>query len=86
MTLYARANGRCEVTGIRFDRMKPESASRRPWFPSIDRKDSRGNYSLENCRIVCVAVNIAMCEWGHFVLKRMARAMVLGPLAADIPQ
>ena len=86
MALYARANGRCEVSGIRFDRMKPDGASRRPWYPSIDRRESSGIYSPENCRIVCVAVNIAMCEWGHLVLKRMAKALVLGPLAAEIPQ
>jgi hypothetical protein len=84
--MYERSGGRCEVTGIEFSRYKPEGATRRPWYPSIDRIDSKGHYTMYNCRLVCVAVNIAMCEWGLDTLQRLSRALVLGNYAKSTPQ
>lgn len=41
---------------------------KRPFAPSIDRIDSAGGYTRNNCRVVCVAVNYAMNVWGAEVL------------------
>lgn len=81
--LYRRSGGRCEVSGIPFERYKPEGCTKRPWYPSIDRIDSRGPYAFANCRLVCVAVNIAMCEWGAETLKRLARAIVYANITPE---
>ena len=73
-TLIARAGRCCEVTGIPFsyDRVGPSSRSRSPWGMSLDRIDSSKGYTVENCRLVCTAVNLAMNEWGEDVLERIA--------------
>jgi hypothetical protein len=71
--LIARANGRCEVSGIPFIyEQENKKWSKNPWAPSIDRIDSSEGYYIENCRVVCIAVNVALNEWGDDVLKKIA--------------
>lgn len=72
--LWRRADGRCEVTGLPFRLAAAQRGSRRPYAPSLDRTDSSLPYSVENCRLVCTAVNIAMNEWGTEVLDRIVEA------------
>lgn len=68
--LVEKANGRCMFSGIVFSNAYAlESGVKRPFAPSIDRIDSKKGYSLENCRLVCVIVNLAMNEWGEGPLK-----------------
>lgn len=62
----------CALTGIPFEFERESAVSRRPFAASIDRKDSSLGYSVDNCRIVCVAVNLAMNAWGEAVLFRVA--------------
>jgi hypothetical protein len=74
--LIARCRGRCEVSGIPLTVSWGGARKKnRPYAPSLDRIDSSKGYTLDNCRIVCVAVNLAMSEWGESVLRRIARAM-----------
>ena len=80
--LYKLSDGVCSVTKITFNRFKPKG-SRRPWYPSLDRIDSNGAYTRDNCRFVCAAVNMAMGEWGEWVLLAMANAINTGG-AADL--
>ena len=70
-----RSGGRCEVTGLPFS---DELVGRhRPYRQSVDRIDSAREYSIENCRLVCFAVNMAMGVWGEEVLHRIAAGLVL---------
>jgi hypothetical protein len=73
--IIARASGRCELTGIRFN-MSTHGARRAPFAPSLDRIRSSEGYTARNVRLVCVAVNLAMNEWGESVFKAMAAAYV----------
>ena len=74
--LIARAGGRCEVTGLLFD-LAPRSGSRvRPHVPSIDRIEAGGAYAVENCRLVCAAVNLALNEFGEAMLLSIAAGLL----------
>lgn len=66
--LAVASGGVCAVTGIPFSTRVLASArvgERRPYMPSVDRKDSSGPYSVANCRLVLVGVNLAMNSWGE---------------------
>lgn len=85
--LFEVSQGRCSVSGIVFNRFRPLNSTKRPWYPSLDRIDSSKPYTLDNCRFVCVAVNIAMGEWGEWVIKGIAKAIVKGEqVICDGPQ
>jgi hypothetical protein len=74
-TLYAQQKGRCAVTGFRFDQRRfPEALVKHPFAPSIDRRSSSGGYTNDNVRLVCVAVNFGMGQWGEEVFLTLARA------------
>lgn len=70
---------KCAVSGIPFDLEATgpnRRAFRKPFRPSLDRIQCRGPYSRGNVRIVCVAVNVALNEWGDEVLSRIAHGIV----------
>jgi hypothetical protein len=69
-----RSGGKCEVTKIPFNFSNTGEFSKRPFVPSIDRINPKGIYEKSNCRIVCLAANIAMNEWGEAVFKTIAKA------------
>lgn len=66
------ANGRCMLSGIAWDYKTKGVRGKRPWAPSLDRIDSTEGYSFENCRLVGVAVNIALSDFGHEILFKIA--------------
>ena len=74
--IVERTEGCCEVSGIPFSDVVPDGANKAMWAPSLDRLDCHAGYEASNCRLVCVAVNLAMNEFGHEVLMKIARAMV----------
>ena len=76
-SLWRRADGKCEVTGIPFSLVRTggRSVTARPWIPSVDRISCAVGYEQNNCRIVCHAVNMAMNQWGEKFLMRIAKAL-----------
>lgn len=68
-----RSGGRCEVSGLPF---VLDFTGKHPFQPSVDRIDNAGGYELQNVRLVCLAVNYCMSEWGEAVFLRIAAAMV----------
>lgn len=66
---------RCAVSGVAFAKRFASDGKRDPWAPSIDRIENRQGYSVENVRIVCMAANIAMADWGFDVLLRLSRGI-----------
>lgn len=67
--LYRGSGGRCQVTGVYFDRRKPHGSNRAPFAPSIDRIDNSRGYTADNVRLVCQIANLAMNVWGDAVLR-----------------
>lgn len=78
--LAERANGYCEITGIPFSNKKYGASKRKPFSASIDRIDSGIGYSADNCRMVCLVVNLAMAEWGDSVIDTLAKGIILTKL------
>ena len=67
---------RCALTGIPFSFAKGADEHKAPFAPSLDRIDSCKGYTPQNTRLVCVAVNLAMNQWGEAVLREIATAYV----------
>lgn len=75
--IYRRAGGRCELSGLEFDCEKPKVRhGKRPFAASIDRIENSIGYTAENCRLVCVAANVAMNWWGSDVLLQLCAGIV----------
>lgn len=74
--LVAKSGGRCTLTGIAFEFESAGHRVKRPFAPSLDRLDSQGAYRIGNVRLVCVAVNLALNQWGDSVLMKMAKGLV----------
>jgi hypothetical protein len=66
----------CAVSGIPFSKKAEGLGHVDPWAASIDRIENRHGYLLDNVRVVCVAANLAMNQWGHDVLLRLAKGVV----------
>lgn len=71
------SNGRCAVTGIPFSTAAMAGKKYRPLMHSIDRIDSATGYTLDNVRIVCAGVNVAMMHWGEDMFGQFAVGYVL---------
>lgn len=74
--LVDRASGYCELTGIPFQFRRNGKNERRPFMASLDRIDSKAGYIVGNVRLVCVAANLAMNQWGEEVLIEVAEGLI----------
>lgn len=72
--LLISSQGRCMATGIEFSEIKEPGIKMALWQPSIDRIDSSKGYTLDNIRIVCVAFNISIQNFGDAIFKKLAEA------------
>lgn len=65
---------RCAVSGISFSDEEVNDAHKRPYMPSIDRIECAKGYTRDNVRIVCVAVNTLLQDWGDSVFHEIVCA------------
>jgi hypothetical protein len=72
--LASECGGRCSVSGVRLH--GSAVGKRKPFLPSLDRIDCSLGYTFDNCRIVALAVNYAMSDFGEEALRIIARAIV----------
>jgi hypothetical protein len=72
----------CELSGLSFDlgdRVTLEGRARalkKLRGPSIDRRDSSKGYTQDNCRLICVALNIGLQDFGWESVVDIWRAAV----------
>lgn len=76
MAIGMESNWRCAVTGVKLRPDKINGSAMRPFMPSIDRIDPRRGYERPNCRLVCIAANFALNDWGEQVFGELAYAYV----------
>ena len=72
--MWRKNCGACALTGLYFSEVRIYGAHKRPFIPSLDRKDNRKGYIKGNVRIVCFAVNAALSTWGDAVFSIVALA------------
>lgn len=69
--LIVRANGKCELSGVAFSLAKKDGWFRAPFSPSLDRIHASESYHASNVRLICVAMNWALQDWGESVFKAL---------------
>lgn len=70
---------RCALTGLDFQPAEIARAKglKRPYSISIDRITPGGDYALNNVRLVAIAVNIALLDWGEETFAKIANAYII---------
>ncbi len=75
--LFQRQRGLCAISGLPFSLEEfADVLVKHPFAPSLDRISSRGGYTVDNVRLVCIAVNFGMGQWGEELYLTFARAAV----------
>lgn len=72
--LEAVVRGQCQVTGLMFDL----SNGRKPWAPSLDKRDPDGGYTMDNVQVVVWMYNACKWTFSHDDVLTMARALLAG--------
>ena len=72
-------NGKCEVTGIKFDFGKRNKGAfqhaRNPWVPSLDRIDSSKPYTKDNVQMVIYMYNACKSKFSHEDVVKFCKQM-----------
>jgi hypothetical protein len=85
--LVKKAGGRCELTGLVFSLAKSKDGYRAPFAPSTDRINCALGYIPGNVRLICVAMNYALSDWGSAVFESIAFAYAskrMGQIAGEM--
>ena len=73
--LMEKQEYRCVLSGFKFALNERKSSARRVFAPSIDRIDCKRGYTIDNVRLVIVAVNIGLADFGDDAYIRVCRAV-----------
>lgn len=65
----------CEMTGHDLDVSKGS-----PWSVEVDRIKPGGNYTMDNCRLVCAIYNLAKLNWSDKDVFEMCGLVVNSPI------
>lgn len=82
--MLSACGGVCYLSGIPFSNKEIKGKRIRPWVPSVDRINSNEGYTLENCRLVCAYINVAMNQFGEKFLLYVARAITKKSMERDM--
>ena len=75
--LFRLQHGVCAISGLPFSLARFDGVLvQHPFAPSLDRILSKGGYTKDNVRLVCIAVNFGMGQWGEELYMTFARAAV----------
>ena len=75
--LFEQQRGRCVVSGLPFSlRRFGGVLVKHPFAPSLDRISLQAGYVAGNVRLVCIAVNFGMGQWGEELYLTFTRAAV----------
>ena len=74
-----RAGGRCELTSQPFDRFYKAPTGKRPYIPTIDRINSTGHYTPDNCELLTWIANIAVPDFGREAFLDMVKYGSVSP-------
>ena len=68
--------GICEATGVVLSTIRRGNSLKNPWAPSIDRKNSNGGYTKDNCQLTCCMFNLAKSDFEENLVEVMARSYI----------
>lgn len=75
--LFEQQGGLCAISGLPFSLTQFAGVLvKHPFAPSLDRISSQAGYNVDNVRLVCIAVNFGMGQWGEELYLTFARASV----------
>lgn len=73
--LFKQQNNKCLLTNIDFVIPTERNNNKaHPFAPSLDRIDSDKGYTKENTRLVCVAINYGMNEFGEEIFSQICKS------------
>jgi hypothetical protein len=83
---FEKQDGKCLLTGIplAFERNPYGLRFHRPFSPSLDQIKPGEGYTLENTRLVCVVVNLALNRFGEDVFKTVCEGFLANHLHRNL--
>jgi len=76
ISLYDKQFGKCLLTNIDFSFIKPDNFRVDPFAISIDKINAKSFYTKDNVRLVCVAVNFGLNEFGDKIFKQICESYI----------
>lgn len=74
LEMWNKQDAKCALTKFPFEFDNKTIYGANPFAPSIDRIDSTKGYEKDNVRLVCVAVNYALNEFGEEIFRKICQS------------